>query len=227
MITIQEIISGICWTITYIAVIYRGFKDKSYGMPLAALALNFAWECTFTFVYVPEQRAAQVVNCIWALFDVGILITLIRYGYSYFEKQLGLSKFEFAFGIGNAFVFAFAIMIFGAEFFAPLPYFGGEPFEAGKMIAMIQNAIMSILFVQLFYNRKKQGDGLTGQSFWGALTKLVGTSLTVGLLYVFDGTGNWAFPETLNAICFVFDVWYCILLRKELRSKGISIWKRL
>lgn len=226
MVTIQEIISGICWTITYIALIYRGFKDKSYGMPLAALALNFAWECTFTFIYVPEQSAAMVVNCVWALFDVGILITLLKFGYPYFKKQFGVSKGIFFFGVGSALVFAFAIMIFGADFLAPLPFFGGNPLEAGKMIAMAQNAIMSVLFVQLFYSRKQQGDAMAGQSFWSALTKLIGTSLTVGLLYLFDGSGNWYFPETLNAICFVFDVWYCVLLWCELKTRGISVFKR-
>lgn len=33
-------ISGICWTIVYIALVYRSFRDKSYGMPIAALAMT-------------------------------------------------------------------------------------------------------------------------------------------------------------------------------------------
>lgn len=41
------LLSGIAWTITYIALVYRGFKDKWYGMPMPAMALNIAWELTF------------------------------------------------------------------------------------------------------------------------------------------------------------------------------------
>lgn len=39
--TVIVLLSGIFWTITYIALVYRGFKDKSYGMPLAALAAEY------------------------------------------------------------------------------------------------------------------------------------------------------------------------------------------
>jgi hypothetical protein len=38
------LLSGLCWSIVYIQVIRKGFKDKTYGMPLFALSLNVAWE---------------------------------------------------------------------------------------------------------------------------------------------------------------------------------------
>ena len=52
---VLPVISGICWTIVYAFLAYRSFKDKSYGMPLAALALNFTWEFTFSFIYPPAS----------------------------------------------------------------------------------------------------------------------------------------------------------------------------
>lgn len=33
--------SGLAWTVTYIALVYRGFKDKSYGMPLRNIVSPF------------------------------------------------------------------------------------------------------------------------------------------------------------------------------------------
>ena len=43
VVTATVVLSGIAWTITYVALVYRGFKDRTYGMPLAALALNISW----------------------------------------------------------------------------------------------------------------------------------------------------------------------------------------
>ena len=40
LVTILVLISGISWTVVYIEMIRRGFMDKTYGMPLFALALN-------------------------------------------------------------------------------------------------------------------------------------------------------------------------------------------
>jgi hypothetical protein len=37
------LISGLAWTIVYIDSIRIGFRQKTYAMPMAALALNFAW----------------------------------------------------------------------------------------------------------------------------------------------------------------------------------------
>lgn len=36
-------ISGLAWTIVYINSIWIGFRHKTYAIPMAALALNFAW----------------------------------------------------------------------------------------------------------------------------------------------------------------------------------------
>ena len=41
---ILQMISGISWTLVYLILIIRGFKDKTYGMPFYALALNFIIE---------------------------------------------------------------------------------------------------------------------------------------------------------------------------------------
>lgn len=43
------LLSGIGWTLVYIDSIRKGFKDKTYAIPLYALGLNFAWEVIYTF----------------------------------------------------------------------------------------------------------------------------------------------------------------------------------
>ena len=39
--------SGVFWLVAYILIIYRGFKDQSYGMPVVAFIGNIAWEFIF------------------------------------------------------------------------------------------------------------------------------------------------------------------------------------
>lgn len=221
------LLSGICWTITYVALIYRGFKDKSYGMPLAALALNITWEITYSLIYPPHSGGmlATVINTIWMLCDVGIVASFLLYGYKYFEKQYGLSKATFYLMSIFSFVTSFLIMYLGGPFFKDLlPFFKGDLFESAKFIAFLQNAAMSILFVFMFLNRRSS----EGQSFTIAWSKWLGTSMTVGLSYLgVDHRDNWHFMAIFVGVCFVFDVWYMALIYGQLKREGINPWTRL
>lgn len=221
------LLSGIAWTITYIALVYRGLKDKSYGMPLVALALNFSWEVTYSLIYPPHTGGlmTMVINTLWMLCDIGIVATLFLYGFKYFEKKYLLSKTQFYVLSVMAFASCFAIMIVGGPFFKDfLPYFKGELFESAKFIALIQNAVMSILFVVMFLERRSS----EGQSFTIAWTKWIGTSMTVGVSYLaVEHRENWHFVGIFVALCFVFDVWYMVLIYQQLRREGINPWTRL
>lgn len=37
-------LSSFCWTVAYALIIWRGFKDRTFGMPLVALGANLSWE---------------------------------------------------------------------------------------------------------------------------------------------------------------------------------------
>lgn len=221
------LISGICWTITYIALIYRGFQDKSYGMPLAALALNISWEITYSLIYPPHSGGglATVINTVWMLCDVGIVASFFLYGYKYFDRQYRLSRPEFYALSTGAFLIAFLIMYLGGPFFKDFtPYFKGDLFESAKFIAFLQNAAMSILFVFMFLSRRSS----EGQSFTIAWSKWLGTSMTVGITYLgFDHRDNWHFMAIFVATCFVFDVWYMALIYRQLKQEGLNPWTRL
>jgi len=42
MFTEIMMIGGLFWSVTYILIIRRGFKDKTFGMPMAALCANIS-----------------------------------------------------------------------------------------------------------------------------------------------------------------------------------------
>src|ERR1700741_426005 len=41
---------GVLWTIAYIMIIWRSYKDKTYGVPFVAICTNISWEFVFTFI---------------------------------------------------------------------------------------------------------------------------------------------------------------------------------
>jgi hypothetical protein len=102
-------ITGIAWTIVYINAIQVGFRQRTFAMPLAALALNFAWELTYsavdlrTAVDVPTSTnvAWAVVEIVWAFFDVAIVYTFFKFGRAEFPS---LSREAFVGGAVLAFV---------------------------------------------------------------------------------------------------------------------------
>src|SRR5215208_1235197 len=61
--------SGVLWTLTYLLIIRQGFLHHTYGMPLAGLCANIAWEFIFAFVY-PHDLPQRAVNVVWLSFDV-------------------------------------------------------------------------------------------------------------------------------------------------------------
>ena len=50
MFTEIMMVGGLFWSATYILIIRRGFKYKTFGMPMAALCANISWEAIFAFV---------------------------------------------------------------------------------------------------------------------------------------------------------------------------------
>lgn len=227
--SLPSLISGICWTIVYVCTVYRGFKDKSYGMPLVALALNFTWEFTYSFLFPPSESSIglTIINTIWCIFDAGIVYTYFKNGHKYFEESYGMKKSTFYAVSVLAFFLCFGIMYQGATFFADLPYFKGDTFEVGKFIANYQNAAMSCLFVNMFLTRKKAGHSVEGLSFYAAVFKMIGTPFTVGISQMLSHPNDWQMISIAVLTCAIFDIWYVVLLWKELKAQGINPWKRV
>lgn len=228
LVQLSVLLSGIAWTITYVALVYRGFKDKSYGMPLVPLAMNFAWEVTFSIIYPPHSGGmiATVINTVWMICDVGIVITFFMYGYKYFQNHYKISKSEWWMLAVVAFTTGFGIMLAGGPFFGQFePYFHKEMFEGAKFIAFIQNLVISVCFVLMYWERQSS----EGQSFTIAWSKWIGTSMTVGFSYLLaDHKGEDATLMFIVILAtFVFDTYYMRLIYNQLKKDGINPWTRL
>jgi len=195
MTLLLTLISGIAWTVVYIGLIRNGFKYKTYGMPLFALALNIAWEGIYTFndIFVhPALNSVQTyVNLIWFALDVVIVITYFRYGKQFFAPK------------AKQYFIGFSVLAFAASLAIQLAfYFSFDPIPAAQYSAFLQNAAMSILFVNMLFMRPNT----KGQSLTVAVAKWLGTlapTLLMGLVQQVN-----PYILVTGAICTVFDLIY-------------------
>jgi hypothetical protein len=203
---ILTLVSGLCWTIVYIEGIRLGFRDKTYAMPLWALALNFFWEIFNSILGYKEVGfdAQVVINIIWAICDVFLVASYFLYGYRYAKQSLSWNAFIY----GSLLVFAVAAVVE----YAFIMEFGLAHGRA--YAAFLQNLLMSVLFIRMFTDRR----GGEGQSITIAAGKWIGT-LAPTILFGLIGGGGLA-PNTflliVGLLCSLFDIIYILLVAGKL-----------
>jgi hypothetical protein len=203
-----QIGSGVLWTLVYILVIRLGFRDKIYGMPIAALCANVSWEFIFSFIY-HHQPPQNYVNVVWFFFDLMIVYQALRFGRAEFSRVLPARLFYPVFLLTLVLSF-WGVLAITVEF---------KDWD-GKYAAFGQNLMMSVLFISMLLARKD----VSGQSIYIALFKLFGTLLPSILFYL-------RFPSSilLNYLymsIFIFDLIYVAMLYEKHRELGLNPWKR-
>lgn len=206
------LLSGVAWTVVYIAGIRIGFRDRSYAIPFWALALNITWELWHSVLGYANQgvTAQNIVNTVWFVFDVGILITYFRYGRRYFPARFARGFF----GIWSAGVLLVAFV---------LEYMFIHEFSLARgaaYSAFLQNLLMSTLFIVMLVQR----GGSEGQSPLIAWSKFIGTlapTIQFGIVGAASIGGRNSFILVVGIIIAIFDIAYIVLLgriRAEERS---------
>lgn len=230
--------SGVFWLIAYILIIYRGFKDKTYGMPLVAFIGNIAWEFIFGLGIESGCAASwsscpaaiiQARNFIWLLFDFVILYTVLKYGRRYFTGFI--NKYFYVIVIGGILVAGWLIYnivqefwirnIWGVVINGSTPDYLSLTVQGGSYYTgFALNFMMSILFVFMIYRR----GNVDGQSIYIAISKWLGTVAAYGFMLA-DGIQT-PVVNVLYAIVFVFDVIYIKMVYDKCLEQGIDPWRR-
>ncbi|MBO0797039.1 MAG: hypothetical protein J2P36_39675 [Ktedonobacteraceae bacterium] len=192
--------SGVFWTVAYLLIIWRSWRDRTYGMPLVALCANISWEFIFSFVY-PSHDLQLVVNIIWFVLDVIILILTLCYAPNDFDFPQWLFYVFFALMLGVSFV---AVLLVTVEF------------RSSAYAAFGQNLMMSVLFCSLWYRRRPS---LRGQSLSIAVCKLLGTACASWAFYAFTTLPHMVLPF-LYVATFVYDAIYVGLVLWQMRAKS-------
>lgn len=150
------------WTIVYVLIIYKGFKDQSCGMPLAAICANITWEFLLTFI-MPFHPLQQIVTLVWFLLDCIILLQFLYYSKNSYPKRML-----------HASVFSLIVISFLLQY--------GMAVEFHDKMALYSafgiNLLMSILFIKMLLTKE-----LKGQSLSIAYYKMIGTLCASILCY--------------------------------------------
>lgn len=205
------IVGGLLWTATYILVIRHGFKEKTFGMPFAAICANISWEMIFTFIH-PHSAPQIYINYLWFFLDAVIIFQFLKYGRAEFPK-FSRNQFYFVFVLGISIAF-------------PMIYSINSEFDdwSGAYAAFGQNLMMSVLFIGMLLSR----NDLRGQSIYIAIFKMIGTCVASLAFYLYRSIAQ---DSTLFLVLFlgifVFDIIYVIMVYQKHRELGIFPWKRL
>ena len=207
MQSIILIVGGIFWILTYIFIISKGYKDKTYGMPLLALCANISWEFIFSFL-LPHSPPQLYINYLWFALDVVIVFQFFKY---YKNEFPTLSSLTLCIVFGISVATAFSTILVGGTFLGD---------DDGVYGAFGQNLLMSVLFVAMFF---KRGNTLRGQSIFIAIFKMLGTGLTSIHFYLFEpvSQSSIVLPFLFTSI-FLFDLLYTVLIVKQYKKKNKS-----
>lgn len=198
MVLFLTILSGLCWTLVYVESVRIGLKQRSYAIPVFALALNIAWEVLYTYLGFTSAKgpdAQAFVNAVWAIADLGIVYTYFRFGYRYWPRAFSRRTFV-----------AWSLLVFAAGLLLQVLFereFG--PSLGARYSAFLQNLLTSALFINLFVQR----GGAEGQTLTIAVSKWIGTLAPTILFGWIDGS---LFILAIGFLCGVFDLIYVGLL---------------
>jgi hypothetical protein len=198
---------GLSWGGAYALIIWHGHRDRTFGMPWLALAVNVAWELLYTAVADYGFPGRQVA-LVWFTLDMAIVYQfLVHAPPEWREYSLGSRAARFAGVVGVAFVLVTAVEIE----FGDLAYIYS---------GYAENILMSVLFIRMLGAR----NSTAGQSMGIALAKLLGSFLGFVLAWVW-------YPFSplvcaLYAVVLPLDIVYAVRLRRAFLAEGRNPWTR-
>lgn len=201
-------VACVFWIYVYITSIWISRRDQTSCIPTFAICLNFTWELLASTVFegLTPIGIWLVLERLWLVFDVIILYQLFRYG----KNQATLPSVK-----RNYWIFIVGALIIGL-----LGHYTFKLFCVEEPImlpdALVINLAMSLLFVQMFFQRPT-GVGVSRSIAW---CKMLGTQCNTVCMIWFvpafyaDQTNMWPFMWFLAITCGVIDCLYIYLVHR-------------
>lgn len=193
-------VAALFWVVAYIIIIKEGFKKQYVGIPIAAVAANFAWEVLWSTVFETDMGLFfEWGYRIWLVLDIVIVYLILKYGHEQIDNKNQIIAFK------PLFIFGFIAWLVGI-YFLTKQYV--DPI--GAVSAYLVNANMSLLFILLVLRQPKKATVVLRYDV--AWYKMLGTALTSVFCF-------WAFPDqhfmlAMTVITFILDMIYIYLIRK-------------
>jgi len=225
------------WLSAYVLIIRRGIIEKTYGMPIVAMLGNWPWEwiyglnldspCPLVWDTCPE-RILQLANFASMFLDLFIVYTIFKFGRDKLSNPILRKYFHPILVL--ALIASFALQYtFITEVGFPnlhrLPVHGQVPLflagdEGGSYSGYILSLIMGILFIEMIVKR----DSLEGQSFYIAVSMMLGNAAAVPFLLILNEMTP--FLGVLIGLALVVNFIYAVMTYRKSIELGINPWKR-
>jgi hypothetical protein len=208
-------VGALLWLLAYLRIIWLCHKQRTYGVPLVAVCLNFTWELMDSFFLPDPVPLWRLIDRSWLLVDVAIVTQLLLFG----RKEQLIDE------IRRWFV-PVVLAILALAFFGQYAWVTTFHDTLGIALAFAINLVMSALFIPFFFARRASGRGLSLSVGW---LKLFGTLLSSVQCYfllpiihpVSPSTthlGTYSFFHFLFVGCFLLDGLYVVLLTRARSS---------
>lgn len=224
------------WLSAYVLVARRGFKEKTFGMPIAAMIGNWAWEwiyglnlnspCPLVWETCPEGPLIAA-NFASMFLDAFIVYTIFKYGREKMTNPFARKYY-------------YQIIIFGLIASFTLQYTfitevgfpnlnnltvrtGGTPEflagdEGGTYSGYILSLLMGILFIKMITDR----NSLEGQSFIAALSMMLGNAAAYPFLAILNELTP--FLNVLVGVTLFINFVYVVMTYRKSIELGINPW---
>lgn len=191
-------IGSVLWLVCYIDTLIDIRKKKTLNIPLAAIVLNFGWEISACFFFVPNMGKLLVLAYwAWMFFDIFIFSNTFRFG----DKQIMNSFFKQRLKL-------FLIVGILISFFTQVTYMVQFDLPMAPMTGYIINLIMSVSFLYLIII-----PGYKGNSYITGWSKFLGTGI-ISIMFFTKYPDNHFLTSMYIAVAF-FDIMYLVLLHKK------------
>lgn len=207
--SILQLLGCTLWTVAYISIIIKAFRDRVYGMPWPSTCLNITWELYYGFLcrgVICQTGLPQAVTRAWLLLDAVIVFQLFYYGRA-FQSNRELKRYFYPM-VSMSLLLAYIGQV-------TFTNYNHDP--AGVQDAWLINTGMSLFFVTLCATRP----ALEGLSYPGAWAKMLANlSLAAGLVMAGGEFSRQPLPLFLFATTFLADSFYVFLLHIGGRKHG-------
>lgn len=196
------------WLVLYVLAIIQGLRERTYAIPLVAIAANFTWELIGAVYRVAPVRLWHIGDVLWLCLDAVVVWTLLRYGRE--RQQIPEIRRGFYALVGVTFAFSLIVQLALEEALAD---------EWGFLDAYLISVMMSVLFYFLYFARRMR-DSVSYAIAW---CKLLGNGLTsAGFVFLYPLLGGpRASVLLLHVLCVAncaLDAGYVALLARARRS---------
>lgn len=70
---------GLGWSINYVGMVHRSFRDRTYGMAIIPLCCNIAWEIVYTFIHPSKNNVERTVFLLGLSINIGVMYAAYRF----------------------------------------------------------------------------------------------------------------------------------------------------